>query len=106
MPLKSECFFQAPYEEFITAIEGSEFTMGEIYIKIVLTEKNRHVLIGILANDIHEYIQRAKIEFEGEKLIEAYDGFEFALLSKKFDFKNTVLEKFINEGYCGISKDW
>jgi hypothetical protein len=69
MPLKSECFFQAPYEEFITAIEGSEFTMGEIYIKIVLTEKNRHVLIGKLSNVINEYIQRAKIEFDVEKII-------------------------------------
>jgi len=106
MPLNADCYIQSPHEEFIKAIIGINYVQDEIYIKIKLTEENKTILLRITVESLEEYIQSAKIKYNGELLFEAYDGFEYGILSKRFNIENSILKEIVVQGNCTISKEW
>jgi hypothetical protein len=61
MPLDSEWFFQAPHDEFLEAIAGIPYEIGEVFVKLTLKEEHREHLANISINDVHEFIQRCTV---------------------------------------------
>jgi hypothetical protein len=106
MPTNAVFYIESPHEEFINAIAGITFIQAGLYIEITLTEENKHILLGITTESFHEYIQSAKIKYKGELMFEAYDGFEYGILSKKVNVSNSILKGLIDQGNCGVSSIW
>jgi hypothetical protein len=106
MPPDSEWFFQAPHDEFLEAITGMPFEIGEVYVKLILKEEYRERLANIAINDVHEFIQQCRVFSKQKEIFVAYDGFVIGTLSKHFDLGGTSLAKHLGQDVLFIANDW
>jgi hypothetical protein len=106
MPLDSEWFFQAPHDEFLEAIVGIPYEIGDVFVKLVLKEEHREPLANISINDVHEFIQRCTVFWKQKEIFVAHDGFVIGTLSKHFDISGTALAKHLGQDILFIANDW
>jgi RHS repeat-associated protein len=106
MPIESEWLIQAPHKEFVEAINGIPYESDGVFLKLILREEYRKKLASVSINDIHEFIQQAKILWKGSLIFESYDGFEIGTVSKHFVIKGTPLEYHLGQDILFISSNW
>jgi hypothetical protein len=108
LPIGSEWYFDVSpvHEEFFEAMEGIPCEIEEMHVKFEMMEGHREKIQSLVAMELHELIQRAKVIWEGRKIFEAYDGFIMNTVSKYFDIKNSPMESYLNQDILFISSVW
>ena len=64
----------------------------------------KHVIADLIIDDLFERINFLEVSRDGQKLLEAFDGFVIVTLSKNFPLAGTALLQYLDQDLLFVSE--
>jgi hypothetical protein len=98
--------FQSASSEVYAALNGIQIISEAATHGLHFKNEFRQQIADLVKDDLFEGINFLEVVKEGEKLLEAFDGFVIVTISKNFDIKETALPKYLNMDLLYVADNW
>jgi hypothetical protein len=106
IPDKTHWSFQCYANEFYTILRGIPLVTEPATIGMAFRDAFRPQITGLIIDDLFEHINFLEVTQDGQKLLEAFDGFVIVTLSKNFPLAGTALSQYLDQDLLFVSEIW
>jgi len=106
IPDNTHWSLQCYADEFYTTLRGIPRVTEPATIGIDFRETFRSQIADLINDDIFERINFLEVSQDGQKLLEAFDGFLMVTLSKNFQLAGTALSQYLDQDLLFVSEIW
>ena len=106
IPDNTHWSFQCYADEFYATLRGIPLVMEPATIGIAFRDAFRSQIAGLIIDDLFERINFLEVSQDGQKLLEAFDGFVIVTLSKNFPLAGTALSQYLDQDLLFVSDNW
>jgi hypothetical protein len=106
IPDNTHWSFHCYADEFYATLLGIPLVTERATIGIAFRDAFRSQIAGLTIDDLFERINFLEVSQNGQKLLEAFDGFVIVTLSKSFPLAGTALSQYLDQDLLFVSDNW
>src|SRR5258706_1936468 len=106
IPDNTHWSFQCYADEFYATLLGIPLVTEPATIGIAFRDAFRSQIACLTNDDLFERINFLEVSQDGQKLLEAFDGFVIVTLSKNFPLAGTALSQYLDQDLLFVSDNW
>jgi len=98
--------FQSSSSELLAALSGLPLVTEPATIGLTFRGAFRRQIADLANDNLYESINFLEVSQDGQKLLEAFDGFVIVTLSKNFPLAGTALSQYLDQDLLFVSDNW
>ena len=106
IPDNTHWSFQCYADEFYATLRGMPLVTEQATIGIAFKDAFRSQIAKLITDNLFEHINFLEVSQDGQKLLEAFDGFVIVTLSKNFPLAGTSLSQYLDQDLLYVSDTW